>query len=224
MCLTHGLHHELTRHPNFVYFHSDAAVTPIIKDVLSRYPHIKPNLRTVFHGFCFDEGAPQSVTGVNQWVAYLSTYHLPSSYHDIHQLHSKITFRGSGTQKVEVSTIGRVTIRIPLPGQTYFDYQSLLIQNDVPMFFGLASQTRLHTVTEKPPLHPVAHLNTLSTTIPLTLKIQTFILRSTSLTGLPLFLVWISADPPKSRTRSAWINLQCVTPSLSYREWPERPL
>lgn len=172
MCLTHGQQHEFDRNSSFTYLHSDAAVTPTTKDVLSRYPHLQPDPTAIFHGFCFDEGAPQSVTGVNQWFAYLSTYHLPSSYHDIHQLQSTITFGESGKQKVKVSTIGRITIRVPLPGHTFFDYQSLLIHNDVPMLFGLATQTRLHTVTDKHPLHPVAHLNTLNITISLTLKFK----------------------------------------------------
>lgn len=163
MCLAHNQDPELRRHPHFSVLHTSAVIKPTDRDVLTRYPNINPNLQVAFHGFCFDEDAPQSVTGANQRFAYLSTFHLPSEYHNIYQLNSTITFGGTGKQRVEVTTIGCVHIRVPLPGQSYFNYHSLLIQNDVPMLFGLSIQAHLHTFTSNTlALHPLTTNSSMS--------------------------------------------------------------
>lgn len=139
MCLTVGQQHKLNRHPYVSYLHDNATFTPPMKNVRYRHMYIKPDTTIQFQGFGFDDGPPHSVTEANQWSAYLSIYHIPTVYHDIHQLHSNITFGGSQQLKVEVFEIGCVTIQGPLPGQTYFDYHSLHIHNHIPILSGLAT-------------------------------------------------------------------------------------
>ena len=62
-----------------------------------------------------------------------------------------ITFGGNGQNKVKVNAIGTIRVRMPLPANTYFDFTSLLISNDVPMLLGLSTQANLKAVTEKDP-------------------------------------------------------------------------
>lgn len=137
-----------------------------LKDVLNRHSNLKLDFTVPFHQICFDEGATQSVTGVNQWFAYLRVHHVPTAYHDINHFETRIIFGGKGKQNVNVAILGRVNIRAPLPGFTYFDFSSLLIVNYVPMLFGFATQIRLRTITERRP-ELTAYLGALDVFIPL---------------------------------------------------------
>lgn len=53
-----------------------------------------------FHGFCLDEGAPQSITGLLKWLAYLHTYHLLKYLFEIRLLNTSVTF---GEKRLEKS-------------------------------------------------------------------------------------------------------------------------
>lgn len=150
--------------------HYHAEIPSHLQDVVLRYKHLRPNLTVKFHGFWFEESAPHSFTVVNQWVSYMQKYHLPSEYHEIQKLQTVITFGGKVEQKVEVSTVGPVKICVPLPGYSFFDYESILIVNDVQMIFGLSTQIRLWIVTEKNSESPKVHLRALNVTIPLIMK------------------------------------------------------
>lgn len=115
--------HEFERTPHGFYLHEIFKIPANLDDVLHRSPQLQLNLNVIFHGFSFDEGAPQSVTGLNQWFVYhVRLYQLPTEYHDIHKLKTKITFGGKAKQNLEVKTIGLVHIRVPIPGKLYFDY------------------------------------------------------------------------------------------------------
>lgn len=105
--------HELERNPQFFHIHEFAATSPTLNGVLNRHPNLNLGLNVKFHVVCFDEGAPQSVTGVNKWFLYLQTYHLPVEFPNIHQFETTITFGDKGQQKLEVSAVRRVNIRVP---------------------------------------------------------------------------------------------------------------
>lgn len=59
MCITHCKQHELDHYLYFTYFHDNTTFTSLVKDVLSRYPHIKPDITIQFQGFWFDGVATQ---------------------------------------------------------------------------------------------------------------------------------------------------------------------
>lgn len=97
-------------------------------------------------------------------------YHLPSAFHKIYKLSTSITFGGKGEQKVQVKSIGRIVVRVPLPGATYFDFWSLLISNDIPMLLGLSTQTKLRMITDKDPDKPNATFRSVGVTVNLVRK------------------------------------------------------
>ena len=72
-------------------------------------------------------------------MAYLRSYHLLDCLKKIEPVQTEINFGGKGSNRVQVNAIGIITIRIPLPAFRYFDFKSLLIQNDVPMLLGLST-------------------------------------------------------------------------------------
>lgn len=59
---------------------------------------------------------------------------------------------------------------MPLPGETFADYRSLPIPNNIPMLFGLQTQMRLGMLTYKDVSSPCAEMEVTSITIPLTLN------------------------------------------------------
>lgn len=124
--------------PQHEYSHQiQPTISPDSSYINSLHSDLRFNADTTFHDICLDEGAPHSVTGVNQWMAYLRAYHLPTAFHNIQRPKLSITFGGKGRNRVQVMAIGRVAIRVPLPAKCYFDFQALLIKNDVPMLLGL---------------------------------------------------------------------------------------
>lgn len=132
------------------------------RDLLHGYKYLRPNLNVRFHGFCFDEGTPYSMTCVNPWISNLQTFQLPREYHDIQMLETVITFGGKGKQNVEASIIGRVKIYVPLLGDSYLDNYSLVIINNIPVRFELTTQTYPITVTYKDSNASKAHLRLLN--------------------------------------------------------------
>lgn len=215
MFLTRGQQHELDCHSHFGYLHDNATVIPFIQDVLSRYQHLKSNLHTPSNGFCFGERCTQTVTGFNQWFAYPSKYHVPTAHHEIHELHSTINHDSAGRQMVEFSTISHVTIRFPRPEQTYLDYLSLLIHNNLPMLFGLSTQTRLHTVTDKDPTHQL--LTSLPSMFPSHLSSSP----NDSITSPPrthsaFFLLQTSPGLSQHEPRTSWLDPKCSTMRIPY--------
>ena len=96
--------------------HTPAQIPPRLDDLFKSYPQFALVPRAPFYGHCLDEGAPQSVTGVPQWIAFIRRYHLPARFYEIRPLDTYITFGGQGSNKVRVRTLGRITVRVPLPG------------------------------------------------------------------------------------------------------------
>lgn len=174
LLLTHCREQELEHHLQSVNMHECAKLSPTLNDILKRHAIMNPNLTVNFHGICFDESAQKSVTGINQWVAYLQRYHLPFKFHVIYLFETTITFGGKSKQKVEVSTVEGVNIRIPVPGLIYFDYESLLIKNNVPMLLWLALQIRLRNITDKKSINPTANLRSHDTKIRLVFEYNQF--------------------------------------------------
>lgn len=84
----------------------------------------------------------------NGWLIYLHITFLLSFTLFDHFIR-KMTFGGKGVQKVHIATIGTVNIRRPLANMSYFDYESKLIGNDIPMLHGLRTQINLKAVTHK---------------------------------------------------------------------------
>lgn len=105
LSLTHHVHHAIEKAELQTHYYERVSILPHLHDVLRHYRHLHPNLNVQFHGFWIDEGAPQSVTDVNQWIAYLKTFHLSGKYHDIHKLSAIITLGGLGNKKVETPTL-----------------------------------------------------------------------------------------------------------------------
>ena len=64
---------------------------------------------------------------------------------------ASLIYGGKGKNRVVAESNGKVTIRVPLPALCYFDYQSFLITNDVPMVLGLTIHTNFRTITNKTP-------------------------------------------------------------------------
>lgn len=168
----HNTVHQFERTPHGYYLHDIFKIPPHLDDVLHHYPRLHQNLNVKAHGFCFHEGAPQSITGLNEWFAYLRLHHLPIEYHDIHKIKTTFTFGGKVKQNVEAKTIGRVHIRVPIPGQLHFDYESIMILNDIPILFGLATQIRLQNVTYKNHTSPRDHSRFRNVTLPLVHKFE----------------------------------------------------
>lgn len=59
---------------------------------------------------------------------------------------------------------------MPLPGETFAGYRSLLIPDDLPTLLGLQTQMRLAMVTYRDVASPYAEMKVISIKIPLTLK------------------------------------------------------
>lgn len=123
-----------------------------------------------FKGFCMDEGAPYSVTGLKQWLDYVKTYNIPNEFYTILHNSTSLAFGGKGKEKVSCQSLGIVKIRVPLPDATFFDYRSLIILNDVPMLLGLQTQTRLRTITDKYTSNLRINLRSLNIKLPVVIK------------------------------------------------------
>lgn len=119
-----------------------------------------------FDGFCLDEGAPLSVTGLRQWFAYIETYNLPTTLQSVVNNKNSLTFGGKGKGKVQYRSLGVVIIRVPLQNYEFFDYQSLLISNYVPILVGLKTQSYLRALTDKDPNNLTIHLRALNVVLP----------------------------------------------------------
>lgn len=170
LSLAYNIDQEFNNPRNEYCYHERTMIPPDPPVHNKLLTGIAYNTDILYYGFCLDEGAPQSVTGVNQWLAYHRKYHLPPHFKDISPLSTTITFGGIGGNKVKVQSLGTVVIRMPLPGETFVDYRSLLISNDVSMLLGLQTQMRLGMVTHKDVAHPYAEMKAVGITIPLTLK------------------------------------------------------
>lgn len=119
------------------------------------------------HTLYLDEGAPQSITRLPQWMPSIPTYHLSNQFYTIKPFHTS-TFGGIGKQKVSTVQIGLILIRFPLPANSYFDFQSLLVYNNIPMLLGFQTQINLHTITDKQPVNPTIKFNKIGIELPLT--------------------------------------------------------
>lgn len=164
--------YEINNQSNEYYQHNIKSLPPDIRGIRSQLPNVKLDDQVPFHGFCLDEGAPHSVTGLNQWLAYLRKYHLPAQLKRVRMHKASISFGGQGPNRVQVNALGSIIIRVPLPAHCYFDYKSLLISNDVPMLLGVATQTKLKAVTIKDCKHPTVNFRTIGVTLPLKLKFK----------------------------------------------------
>lgn len=171
MNLCNNIINELSNCQNeFHYFQRPLnEPSPILTTVLQRYCITEV---LDFHGFCLDEGAPFSVVGLNQWIAYLHTHNLPYKLLIVTYTQNSIAFEGKGKEKVNCHPMGLVTIRVPLSDINYFDYRSLLIHNDFPMLIGLRTQTRLRALTGKDPYNLSITLRSLNITLFLVIKDQ----------------------------------------------------
>lgn len=141
---------------------------------LAQIPCLAPLLgtRSIYHGLCLDEGAPSSVTGLQQWFAYLLCVHVPESHLQVQQVRTGICFGGNDQNRVKAAVLGAVTIRVPLPGDTFLDYESILIEDNVPMLLGLDTQTRLQAVTSKSEDQNRILFRKIGVTLKLTLKFK----------------------------------------------------
>ena len=169
--LAYHIEHEFKNPSNVYSMHTLPNIPPDSKKLRNLLPSLQVDANIPFHGLCFDEGAPQSVVGANQLMAYLRSYHLPDCLKKIEPVQTEITFGGKGSNRVQINTIGIVTIRMPLPAFSYFDFKSLLIQNDVPMLLGLCTQTKVHATTTKDPSKPRVNFKTIGVTVPLKFKL-----------------------------------------------------
>lgn len=170
LSLAYNMRYEFDNPQNFYSMHTRTTPPPSVNDLRDAHMDWNYDHDAIFHGLCLDEGAPHSVVGISQWMAYLRTYHLPDYLLQIKPHKSSITFGGKGKNRVQVRTVGTVIIRIPLPAHSYFDYKSLLIHNDVPMLLGLKTQTKLRAVSRKHPSNPSITFESIGITLPLTLK------------------------------------------------------
>ena len=141
-------------------------------DQLSRIECLRPVLNTKqpFHGLCLDEGAPHSVVGLLQWFAYLKQIHLPDTHFTVNPTTSDVFFGGNDGNKVSASMLGVVIIRVPITDECYFDYSSLLVENNIPMLIGLSTQQRLQAVTTKSAEENKMQLRAIGVTLQLTFK------------------------------------------------------
>lgn len=68
-------------------------------------PNIKNMQKNIFFLSAFfdvvaiNEGAPQSVTGLPQWLSYVNCYHLPLQLYKIKRMCTTVTFGGQGKIK-----------------------------------------------------------------------------------------------------------------------------
>ena len=58
-------------------------------------------------------------------------------------------FGGTGNNSINASAVRKVIIRIPVPRQSYIDYDSFLVTHNISMLFGLNVQRLLQCVTSK---------------------------------------------------------------------------
>lgn len=122
---------------------------PSLVELFAGYPEFCPVSVVTYHVICLDEGAPKSVVGVPQWLAFLRLFHLPPDFYCIAPLQNYITFGEKGSHHVRIATLAHIQIRVALPGHTYFDYTSFLISNDIPILLRLATQMNLNIQTHK---------------------------------------------------------------------------
>lgn len=101
------------------------------------------------NGYCFDEGALQFVTGLNQWLAYLSHFTLSDELHRVQSDQANLFFGRKGQNSVTSRALEIFQVRFPLPDYTCFEYKSFLISNNIPMLLGLNLQRKLYAVTDK---------------------------------------------------------------------------
>lgn len=170
LSLAYNIEHEFYNPQNCYAHHSRPLIKPNPQELQQLHPTLRYDEHVPFHGLCFDEGAPHSVTGLNQWMAYLRSYHLPKTFREIDKKKMTIRIGGQGDNKVKVDAIGTVVIRIPLPADTFFDFNSLLISNDVPMLLGLSTQAKLKAITDKGPDHTHVYFKAIGIKLPLKFK------------------------------------------------------
>lgn len=170
LSLAYNIDHEFNNPRHEYCYHERPSIAPTVPYDNSVISGLVYNTDVPFYGFCLDEGAPQSVTGVNQWLAYLRKHHLPPQFKEVLPQSTTITFGGTSGNKVKVQSLGTVLIRMPLPGACFVDYRSVLITNDIPMLLGLQTQMRLGMVTYKDTNEPYAKLTKVGVNISLTLK------------------------------------------------------
>lgn len=115
--------HEYSDHPRL-------NISPNTDDIERKLLDLQKDPMATYRGICFDEGAPQSVTGLNKWMAYLRKYHLTKHLHYIDEntrREATISFGRQSQNRIQVSPIGVVVIRVPFPACSFFEYQSQLI-------------------------------------------------------------------------------------------------
>lgn len=74
-------------------------VDPLVHNKL--FTGISYNTNFLCHGFCLDDGALHSETGVNQWLEYHREYHLPQLFKKSFPLSTTIIIHGTGGEKVK---------------------------------------------------------------------------------------------------------------------------
>lgn len=85
--------------------------------------------RSRFHGGCIDTGAHKSVIGLKQAKAYCKHHNIPFKLKPSHR-----TYRfGDGAH----SSVGSLEIRIPIPGNRFFNWIFDVLNADIPMLIGL---------------------------------------------------------------------------------------
>ena len=120
--LAYNIQHEVVNPKHEYYLHNRPYSPPDVHDLYRMHRKLHFDPLTSFHGICFDEGAPHSVTGINQWMAYLCKYPVPQELKKIQPTSASLIYGGKGKKRVVVESIGKVAIRAPLPAECYFDY------------------------------------------------------------------------------------------------------
>lgn len=110
------------------------------------------------------------MNGIKQLYAYLLHVRVPASHLHVKPQHANICFRRKDKNRVRPNVVGTICVRIPLPGNFHTDYNSFLVQENIPMLFGLNIQTKLHAVTYKSPAENKIVLRALRVTLPLVTK------------------------------------------------------
>ena len=114
----------------------DSAVAHSIFHVSPEYNGRVPKVfqTTDFLGICMDNGAENTVAGKDQFLAYCN--HIGTDP-TLRPTTRKLKF-GNVTHR----SLGQATIRFPIDDKTFFEYESEVVDVDIPVIFGLDSMKK----------------------------------------------------------------------------------
>lgn len=76
------------------------------------YQKLEPNFNVKFYGVFINYGSPKYFTCINQWFDYLRTHNLTTLFENIQTFGNKVSFGENGKHRVEVDTLGRISIGV----------------------------------------------------------------------------------------------------------------